>query len=204
MPGINAYEFVILVVLALVILGPERLPQYARNLARWARQARDLAEDAKGRFKDETGTDFDDVDWKRYDPRQYDPRRIIRDALSNEYGDDFRETRSAVTGTLDSARAATDPRELFRSKKDTGPAGAAPTGGVSPSAAKRSTGAVAAGMAGAGAAKGSAATGSERGPSDPATKDRPTKDAGTEDPSVKDPGRQVDAGRAAPFDTEAT
>lgn len=155
MPGINAYEFVILIVLALVILGPERLPQYARNLARWARQARDLAEDAKGRFKDETGTDFDEVDWKRYDPRQYDPRRIIRDALSNEYGEDFRETRSAVTGTLDSARAATDPRELFRSKSGAGRAQEAPSGGVSP-ASKRTSGALAAGMAGAGSAQGSA------------------------------------------------
>lgn len=187
MPGINAYEFVILIVLALVILGPERLPQYARNLARWARQARDLAEDAKGRFKDETGTDFDDVDWKRYDPRQYDPRRVIRDALSNEYGDDFRETRSAVTGTLDSARAATDPRELFRSKNGSTPgarSGAASGGGVSPAAAAAS-GAIAAGMAGAGA------------PRDPAAPAAPEV-AANED--------QAEAPTAvkAPFDSEAT
>ncbi|MGJ9373526.1 Sec-independent protein translocase TatB [Nesterenkonia sp. CF4.4] len=203
MHGINGYEFVILVVLALVILGPERLPQYARNLARWARQARDMAEDAKGRFKDETGTDFDDVDWKRYDPRQYDPRRIIRDALSNEYGDDFRETRSAVTGTLDSARAATDPRELFRSKKDTSSAGPAPTGGVSPSAAKRSSGAIAAGMAGAAtssATPSSAASSS----TDPAAKGRGAGNPSTGGADTKDSTTPLDAGRPAPFDTEAT
>ena len=81
MPGINFYEFFILVVLALVLLGPERLPQYAQNLARWVRKARSMAEDAKVRFKEETGADPDDVDWQKYDPRQYDPRRIIRDAL---------------------------------------------------------------------------------------------------------------------------
>ncbi|GAA1117955.1 twin-arginine translocase TatA/TatE family subunit [Nesterenkonia jeotgali] len=195
MPGINAYEFVILIVLALVILGPERLPQYARNLARWARQARDLAEDAKGRFKDETGTDFDDVDWKRYDPRQYDPRRIIRDALSNEYGDDFRETRSAVTGTLDSARAATDPRELFRSKNGSTPgarSGAASSGGVSPAAAAAS-GAIAAGMAGAGA------------PRDPAASATPDP-AASATPEVAANEDQAEAPTAvkAPFDSEAT
>ncbi|EXF25648.1 preprotein translocase subunit TatA [Nesterenkonia sp. AN1] len=186
MPGINAYEFVILIVLALVILGPERLPQYARNLARWARQARDMAEDAKGRFKDETGTDFDDVDWKRYDPRQYDPRRIIRDALSNEYGEDLREARSAVTGTLDSARAAADPREVFRAKKDAGTTSSVPGGGVPPAAANRSSGAMAAGMAGAGAATSSAA---------PTV--APTS-------AVQEENSAGPSSAAAPFDAEAT
>jgi sec-independent protein translocase protein TatB len=29
------------------------------------------------------GPDFDEVDWKKLDPRQYDPRRIIREALTD-------------------------------------------------------------------------------------------------------------------------
>lgn len=212
MPGINAYEFVILIVLALVILGPERLPQYARNLARWARQARDMAEDAKGRFKEETGTDFDEVDWKRYDPRQYDPRRIIRDALSNEYGEDFRETRSAVTGTLDSARAATDPRELFRGRS-TGSTAAAPSGGVPPAAAKPASGAIAAGMAGA-ATPGadpppSAAGARSAGPAGSAGSSGATGSSGADAAGEAaagdaDPGGQTDGAPLAPFDSEAT
>lgn len=182
MTGINAYEFVILVVLALVILGPERLPQYARNLARWARQARDMAEDAKGRFKDETGTDFDDVDWKRYDPRQYDPRRIIREALSDEYSEDFRDARSAVTGTLDSARKATDPRELFRSST---PNGRTTASGVPASSTSRSAGT--AGAAGSALAAGMAGAGSRDG-------------AVPHEPEDSAQG----APRVAPFDSEAT
>ncbi|HEV7169154.1 MAG TPA: Sec-independent protein translocase TatB, partial [Micrococcaceae bacterium] len=27
------------------------------------------------------GPEFEDVDWRKLDPRQYDPRRIIREAL---------------------------------------------------------------------------------------------------------------------------
>lgn len=125
MPGINVYEFFILLVLALVLLGPERLPQYAQNLARWARKAREMAEDAKVRFKEETGTDFDDVDWQKYDPRQYDPRRIIREALAEDYDD----ARAAVQ----SVQKSVDPRELFSSTPAAG------------------GGALAAGMAGAAA-----------------------------------------------------
>lgn len=83
--GISGYQFLLLMVLAFFLIGPERLPQYARTLAGWVRRARGMAEEAKVRFREETGTDFDSVDWQKYDPRQYDPRRIIREALSEEY-----------------------------------------------------------------------------------------------------------------------
>ncbi|MGM7668787.1 twin-arginine translocase TatA/TatE family subunit [Microbacterium sp. A93] len=80
--GINGAELIILILLAVLVLGPEKLPEYARKLTEWVRTLRNMAEGAKSQFKEETGTDFDEIDWKRYDPRQYDPRRIIRDALS--------------------------------------------------------------------------------------------------------------------------
>jgi hypothetical protein len=35
-------------------------------------------------MKDEMGPEFDEVDWKKLDPRQYDPRRIIREALLDD------------------------------------------------------------------------------------------------------------------------
>lgn len=84
MLGINGSEFIILAVLAIVILGPEKLPEYTRAFTDWLRVMRDKAEGAKAQFKEETGTDFDEVDWRKYDPRQYDPRRIIRDALLDD------------------------------------------------------------------------------------------------------------------------
>jgi sec-independent protein translocase protein TatB len=30
------------------------------------------------------GPEYDEIDWKKLDPRQYDPRRIIRDALLDD------------------------------------------------------------------------------------------------------------------------
>lgn len=35
-------------------------------------------------MREELGPDFDDMDWKKLDPRQYDPRRIIREALQED------------------------------------------------------------------------------------------------------------------------
>lgn len=82
MLNIGGGEIVFLVILALVILGPSRLPHYASLLARGVRQLRDLAEGAKAQIREEMGPGFEDIDWRQLDPRQYDPRRIVREALA--------------------------------------------------------------------------------------------------------------------------
>ena len=88
MLDINGWEFIVLVVLAVVVLGPERLPEYAAKLGRLVRQARRWPTSAKGQLRDEMGPEFDDIDWQQYDPRQYDPRRIVREALMDDTPDD--------------------------------------------------------------------------------------------------------------------
>lgn len=81
MLDINGWEFIIIVVLAVLLIGPERLPEYAVKLRVWVRDLRRMAEGAKASLREQMGPEFDDVDWKAYDPRQYDPRRIVREAL---------------------------------------------------------------------------------------------------------------------------
>lgn len=82
MLNLSGGEVVLLVLLALVILGPDRLPGYAAKLGQFVRSARDMAEGARSHLREEMGPGFDDVDWSALDPRQYDPRRIVRDALA--------------------------------------------------------------------------------------------------------------------------
>lgn len=86
---INGWELLILGVLAILVLGPERLPDYAAKFGRFVRQARTMAERAKVQLKDEMGPEFSDIDWRAYDPRQYDPRKIVREALNSADGDDL-------------------------------------------------------------------------------------------------------------------
>ena len=81
--GINGSEFLVLLAVAAVVLGPERLPQYTQQLTRLIRELRRMAQGAQEKVREELGPDFDDVDWRAFDPRQYDPRRIVRDALSD-------------------------------------------------------------------------------------------------------------------------
>jgi sec-independent protein translocase protein TatB len=82
--GLDFEKLLVIGIIAVIILGPERLPRYAVQLGRMVRGLRDLANGAKDRLRDEMGPEFDEVDWQRLDPRQYDPRRIIRDALLDD------------------------------------------------------------------------------------------------------------------------
>lgn len=79
--GLTFEKILIIGIIAVFLLGPDKLPHYAAQLGRLTRQLRDMADGAKDRMRDEMGPDFEDVDWKKLDPRQYDPRRIIREAL---------------------------------------------------------------------------------------------------------------------------
>lgn len=78
---INAGELLIISLLAVILVGPERLPEYVNGLKSLVRRVRDLLSEGRSVLSNEFG---DDVDWSQYDPRQYDPRRIVREALAEE------------------------------------------------------------------------------------------------------------------------
>ena len=82
--GLSGEKLIILVIIAAFVLGPERLPQYAKQLANLIKSVRRMAEGAKDQLSNELGPEYQDLDWKKLDPRQYDPRRIIREALAEE------------------------------------------------------------------------------------------------------------------------
>lgn len=78
--GISAYEAMIIAVIALIVIGPQRMPEYAKKFADFLKTARGMFQDAQARLKEETGVAAEDL--RKYDPRQYDPRRIIRESLN--------------------------------------------------------------------------------------------------------------------------
>lgn len=79
---INGGELIVLLVVAALVIGPQRLPAYAEQLGVLVRRGRDWITQARTRLDEETA-DLG-VDWEALDPRKYDPRRIVRDALLDE------------------------------------------------------------------------------------------------------------------------
>lgn len=82
--GLTIEKLLLIGIIALFLIGPDRLPGYSAQFGRLIRQLRTMATGARDRMREELGPDFDDMDWKKLDPRQYDPRRIIREALQDE------------------------------------------------------------------------------------------------------------------------
>lgn len=99
--GINGPEFLLLLLIGIMVIGPQRLPEYTQKLANLVREVRRMASGAREQIKEEVGIDIDDVDWKKYDPRQYDPRRIIKEALLDD------ETKPVSPGAPSSGTGST-------------------------------------------------------------------------------------------------
>ncbi|WP_309066607.1 twin-arginine translocase TatA/TatE family subunit [Microbacterium sp.] len=100
--GLTFDKLLLIGLVAVLIIGPERLPKAAESFARFVRRAGEYLRETKSKMREELGPDIDDVDWRKLDPRQYDPRRIIRDAL-------FEEPSFDSAAPASSAAVATDP-----------------------------------------------------------------------------------------------
>ena len=82
--GLSFEKVLIIVIIAAFLIGPQKLPEYAVQLARAVKSIRKMADSAQARVREEMGPEFEDLDWRKMDPRQYDPRRIIREALIDD------------------------------------------------------------------------------------------------------------------------
>ena len=111
---VHGTEFLVLILLAFIILGPKQLPEYAAKLARVIVKARRMANDAKVQLKEQMGPEYQDLDWRQYDPRQYDPRRIVKQALMEPLDDAFRlDDRPASTSSVEDEPDAVAPAAVL-------------------------------------------------------------------------------------------
>ena len=53
--GVGIPELMVIAVVAVVVFGPDRLPEYARQAGRLVRQFRDLANSAQDQLREELG-----------------------------------------------------------------------------------------------------------------------------------------------------
>ena len=69
MIDINGPEILVLLVLAVIIFGPEKLPDLARKAARVLNYLRGIANDAQGRLREELGPEFADLNLANLNPK---------------------------------------------------------------------------------------------------------------------------------------
>ena len=100
--GISGSEFLVIILVAVIVVGPQRLPEYTRKLTQMVRQLRVFLDNARSQIAEEVGPEMADLDLSSLDPRQYDPRKIVRDAL----GEDIDAIREDLTHPFKSVGSA--------------------------------------------------------------------------------------------------
>ncbi|WP_172458360.1 twin-arginine translocase TatA/TatE family subunit, partial [Actinomyces bovis] len=100
--GFSGGEFLLIVIVIAVVVGPSRLPEYTRTLTRLVKRLRVFIESTKEQIAEEVGPELADLDFSELDPRQYDPRKIVREAL----GDDIDAIKKDLTQPFKSVKEA--------------------------------------------------------------------------------------------------
>jgi sec-independent protein translocase protein TatB len=85
--GIGLPEVVVILVVAILVFGPDRLPEFARQAGRFVRQVRQFTQAARDDLRSELGPEFADLELSDLDPRQL-VRKHILDAIDDDPDED--------------------------------------------------------------------------------------------------------------------
>lgn len=116
---INAPEFVLLLVLAVILFGPEKLPDLARKAARVVRYVRTMASSAQDQLSRELGPGFEDMNL-----RDLNPRAFVQKHLLDDVEPILADVKSEITDVKSSMTSSTkDISEAINGAKDVSPGG---------------------------------------------------------------------------------
>ncbi len=101
---IGFWELTVIAVVALIVIGPDKLPEVARTAGKWAGRTR--------RFVNQVRSDIDS-EIKQEDVRKFIEKEVglgeIKDALATKHKQyDFEEEKSYLVGAIDDAKNAID------------------------------------------------------------------------------------------------
>ena len=77
-------EMLTLLVVALLVFGPDKLPGVVRDAAQMLRTVRGLAKDARSQIKTELGPEFSDFDMDSLNPRSFVRKNLFEDDDEDE------------------------------------------------------------------------------------------------------------------------
>ncbi|MFF5450136.1 sec-independent translocase [Streptomyces sp. NPDC012950] len=124
---IGALELVTLVVLAVLVFGPDKLPKVIQDVSRFVRKIREFSDSAKNDIRSELGPEFKDFEFEDLNPKTF----LRKQMESNE---DLRELKE-LRGTFDLKKEMNEVADAVHGRETlpavNGSAGAgAPAGGA--------------------------------------------------------------------------
>ncbi|MFJ5775918.1 sec-independent translocase [Streptomyces sp. NPDC093094] len=102
---VGALELLTLIVLAVLVFGPEKLPKVIQDVTRTIRKIRDFSESAKQDIREELGPDFKDFEFEDLNPRTFIRKQMDNDDLGLKEirnGFDFKKEMAEVSDAVHS------------------------------------------------------------------------------------------------------
>lgn len=84
--GVGLAEMALIAFIAVIVFGPEKLPDLARQAGQMARKARSFANTARDELRSELGPEYADLQLRDLDPRTI-VRKHIREAMADDPDD---------------------------------------------------------------------------------------------------------------------
>ncbi|MFE6665760.1 sec-independent translocase [Streptomyces sp. NPDC057697] len=117
---VGPLELVTLAVLAILLFGPDKLPEFIQNAASLLRKFREFSDSAKQEIRSELGPEFADFEFEDLDPKTF-VRKHVLDSGNGSGGDSESPGPGSGLGLgveLEEIRNALDPREELAAAVD--------------------------------------------------------------------------------------
>jgi sec-independent protein translocase protein TatB len=92
--GVGLPELAVIAFVAVLVFGPDRLPDFARQAGRLVKQMRTFANQARDELREELGPEYADLNLRDLDPRT-SVKKHIADAMNEAMAED-EDPRAAV------------------------------------------------------------------------------------------------------------
>ncbi|MGI8879930.1 MAG: sec-independent translocase [Jatrophihabitans sp.] len=102
--NLGPFEIGVLLIVALVVFGPDKLPTLAKDAARMLRTLRDMAQGARTQLRDELGPEFGNLDI-----RSFNPRTALQKAIFDDDDDEAQSTSSAAVADEPQEKPVSSP-----------------------------------------------------------------------------------------------
>ena len=90
--GVGLPELTLIAIVAVLVFGPDKLPEFARQAGKIARQMRSFAHAARDELRTELGPEYADLQLRDLDPRVI-VRKQIMEAMNEEDDREVRRSR---------------------------------------------------------------------------------------------------------------
>lgn len=108
-PDVGPLEVVTLVILAVLLFGPDKLPGLIQNVSAFIRKYREFSENAQQEIRSELGPEFQDFDFEDLNPRTFVRKHVLDgDGLGLDGIRDALDPRQELTEVANAVRGAAD------------------------------------------------------------------------------------------------